>query len=364
MLETIREYALVRLRERGDEQTERARHAAYLLELSEQAAPELQGSRQASWLRRLQSEHENLRAAFAWAEEMREDATLLRLAAALWRFWFVRGHLSDGRRWLRRAVTNGDEHDQATLARALYGASTLAAAAGDLEEARSFATKRIEVCRSLGNEADMPSALSALANIAAARGETEEAADLYEQAAIAARRTGAQPALASIMNNIGYLSLLRNDHDGALETCCEAAALFEALDMDEELAGTWLNVAAASILDGALDKAGKALTRSLDRYVELHHLDGMSYCLDAAALIGLKTGEPRQAAGLAGAAAAVRQRTGGRPPPVELRLREETLTGLAAALGEGYELAYAEGAERELDTAIAIARTIATPRGE
>ncbi len=363
MLETIREYALSRLSERGDEHAERSFHAMYLVELAEQAAPELQGSRQAYWLRRLESEHENLRAALVWAEEAGENATLLRLAAALWRFWFVRGYLSEGRRWLARAAVNGDGLDQVPLARAFYGASTLAAAAGDLEEARVFATKRFEVCSALGNDAELPSALSALANIAAARGESDEAAELYEQAAICARHIGARPALASIMNNIGYLSLLRDDHDSALATCREAAALFEELDMNEDVAGAWLNVAAAFILRGALDEAGDALARSLDRYVDLQHLDGVSYCLDTAAMIALRGDEPRRAAVLSGAASAVRQRTGGLPPPLEQRLRDQTLTALEAALGDEYAIAYAEGAELELDTAVENARALATARG-
>ena len=362
MLETIREYALRRLYERGGEPAERAFHATYLVELAELASPELQGSRQADWLRRLESEHENLRAALAWAEEAREDATFLRLAAALWRFWFVRGHLSEGRRWLERAVVNGQGLDEATLARAFYGASTLAAAAGDLEEARLFATKRLEVYSAGGSDAELPSALSALANIAAARGDSDEAAELYERAADVARRIGARPALASIMNNSGYLSLLRDDYESALETCREAAALFEELDMSEEVAGAWLNVAAASILRGALDEAGAAWARSLDRYVDLQHLDGVSYCLDTAAMIALRGDEPRRAAVLSGAASALRQRTGALPPPLEQRLRDKTLTALVAVLSEEYPIAYAEGAELDLDTAVENARAVAARR--
>jgi predicted ATPase/class 3 adenylate cyclase len=363
MLETIREYVLRQLRERGGEHAERAFHATYLVELAEQAAPELTGSRQVYWLRRLESEHDNLRAAFSWGEEAGEDAIFLRLAAALWRFWFIRGHISEGRRWLARAIVNSDGADQATLARAFFGASTLAAAAGDLEEAHVFAANRLEVCTSLGDDAELPSALSALANIAAAQGASDEAAELYERAAAAARHTGARPALANVMSNLGYLALLRGDHENALETCREAAALFEELDMQDDVAGAWLNVAAAFILCGDLGGAGNALARSLDRYVDLQHFDGVSYCLDAAATIALRGDELRRAAILAGAAAAARQRTGGLPPPLEQRLRDETLAGLEAALGDEYAVAYAEGAELELETAVENARALAIARG-
>jgi hypothetical protein len=105
------------------------------------------------------------------------------------------------------------------------------------------------------------------------------------------------------------------------------------------------------------------LARSLDRYVDLQHFDGVSYCLDVAAMIALRGDEPRRAAVLAGAAAAIRQRTGGLPPPLEQRLRDETLATLEAALGDDYPIAYAEGTELELDTAVENARALAIARG-
>ena len=94
--------------------------------------------------------------------------------------------------------------------------------------------------------------------------------------------------------------------------------------MNEEVAGAWLNVASAFILRGALDEAGEALARSLDRYVDLQHLDGVSHCLDIAAMIALRRNEPHRAAGLSGAASAVRERTGGLPPPLRRRRRPRT----------------------------------------
>ena len=164
------------------------------------------------------------------------------------------------------------------------------------------------------------------------------------------------------MNNLGYLSLLDEDHKGALERCRESAALFEELGMNEEVAGTWLNNCAALILDDALDEARTALARSLDGYVDLQHLDGVSHCLDAAAMIAMRGNEPRRAAVLAGAASAVRQRTGGVPPPLEQRLRDETLTSLETALGAEYAIAYAQGSGLEFDVAVENARVVAATR--
>ena len=103
-LETIREYGLERLEERGEGEAARERHAAYYLALAEAADAALSGPDGVAWRARLAREHDNLRAALGWVLGRGEGARALRLAGALARFWSERGHLSEGRRWLRAAL--------------------------------------------------------------------------------------------------------------------------------------------------------------------------------------------------------------------------------------------------------------------
>jgi predicted ATPase/transcriptional regulator with XRE-family HTH domain len=153
MLETIREYALERLMERGEEEILRWHYAAYYLALAEQAEQGLQGPDARRWLDRLETEHDNLRAVLAFCLESRdlgpeasgqESPILkpqafsrieigLRLAAALWWFWWARGHGSEGRRWLAQVLTDQDsgnpnKESLAVRAKALVAAGVLAAA--------------------------------------------------------------------------------------------------------------------------------------------------------------------------------------------------------------------------------------------
>jgi non-specific serine/threonine protein kinase len=354
MLATIREYAHSRLDEAGREEEVRRRHAAWFLQVAEEAEPELQGRRQAHVLRQLTLEHDNLRAALSFAAETDDGETLVRLAAALWRFWFARGHLTEGRSWLARALlVEGLPPD--ARARALRGASVLAAVAGELGHARAAATELVELRQSLGNDHAIAEALVVLANVEAAQGEQDGAAARYEEAAAHARRAGARPALAGIMNNLGYLSLLRGQPETARETCREAASLFEELGFGEEAAGAWLNAASAEIGVGDLNAARAALAESLDRYVVVQHSEGLAYVLETAAAIAARAGAARRAAVLIGAAAAARARTGGSLPPLEQRLHDETAVIVETSLGGLATSIEAEGAALTLESALDLA---------
>ena len=104
MLETIREYAAERLEESGEAEELRRRHAEHFLALAEEAEPNLRGRSPREWLDRLEREHDNLRAALDRLEASGESELALRLAGALWRFWYLRGHLAEGRRRLESAL--------------------------------------------------------------------------------------------------------------------------------------------------------------------------------------------------------------------------------------------------------------------
>ncbi len=104
MLETIREYAIERLSERGQLDDARSRHLSRYVQLAETAEPELTRTGQAAWLERLSEENDNIRVALAWSIESGQVELGLRLAGALVRFWSIRGLMTEGRRWLSAAL--------------------------------------------------------------------------------------------------------------------------------------------------------------------------------------------------------------------------------------------------------------------
>jgi predicted ATPase len=87
------------LEEQGESEDVAAQHASYFTTWVETAEPELRGSRQAELLGQMDIEQDNLRTAMGWALRHAPE-TALRLATAQHWYWFLRGHVREGRTWL------------------------------------------------------------------------------------------------------------------------------------------------------------------------------------------------------------------------------------------------------------------------
>lgn len=135
-LETIRQYSWEKLVESKEAAAVRTRHRDWYLALAERAESELHGPQQGVWLERLESEHDNLRAALRWSKTEEGGAEAwLRLAGALHWFWNIRGHASEGRDWLEGALSTKRDTSASVRARALCGAGILAWRQGDINRA-------------------------------------------------------------------------------------------------------------------------------------------------------------------------------------------------------------------------------------
>ena len=153
----MRAYARDRLRESGEEAEWQSRHLAYFVALAEEAEPELPGAEQAEWLRRLEEEHENLRAALEWSLLEARSKGGLRLCGALQRFWWTRGHFTEGRQWCTRILCRaGAEERTQERANVLNAAGVLAYFQGDYPAARALYEESLAIRRELGDRPASP----------------------------------------------------------------------------------------------------------------------------------------------------------------------------------------------------------------
>src|SRR5262249_51359747 len=135
LLETIREYGLEQLTASGDLDLAHEQHAEYFAALAERGEPAINGTRERTRIRRLWEDDHNLRAALKWAAECSKPDIELRLAAALAPFWWVRGYLGEGRRWLEDALARGSSAPASLRVRAVGRCGWLAHGQGDFDRA-------------------------------------------------------------------------------------------------------------------------------------------------------------------------------------------------------------------------------------
>ena len=228
LLESVRQYAADRLLEGGGGAAARARHRDHFLALAEEADAGTRGPEQATWLDRLESEHDNLRAALDWCREDESGAEPgLRLARALYRFWRVRGHLAEGRE--RLAVATGHPGARAyplERASALRFASGLEQVQGNLAAARALAEEALALFESTDDARGGAGVLLTLGNVALMQDDLAGARAYYERGLPLYRRFGEQAGIARALTNLGVVMQAQGDLVGAVLVCEESLAFF------------------------------------------------------------------------------------------------------------------------------------------
>ena len=194
----------------GAEEGRRA-HAAHYLALAEQAAPELGGSDQVTWLGRLEVEHDNLRAVLGWAVEDGETELGLKLARRLARFWHVRGHVSEGRAWFERLLAAAETVPPEVRAWPTYNAAFFAWAQTDLPGAKARFQESLELFRIVGDAKGEAAALGMLGAVAEHQGDYARAMTLDEASLALNRQQGNTAGVATLLDALGLMAVKQGD---------------------------------------------------------------------------------------------------------------------------------------------------------
>jgi predicted ATPase len=357
LLETIREYAAERLEECGEVEATRRRHATYFLDLAEEAEPELTGPRQAAWLNRLEAEHDNVRAALAWALHHDAEATL-RMTAALWRFWWIRGHLSEGYDWLERALGCDREVAPAVRVRALYGAGSLADLRRDDATAVRWFETELALARELDDRLGMVMALCGLGTQALARYELERASTLISEALSQARALGERFWIATTTNNLGITVARLGDLERSTELLEENLALAREQGDPAGVSFYLSNLADALWASGDRERAAACYREGLTVGAEVGFLEVVAQVLAGIGVVTTDERQPALAARLFGAATALAAAIGAPIDPVLPAELERAVATVHAALGEE-TFAAASEAGRALSLEDAVAEALA-----
>ena len=229
MLETVREYALERLSESSEDAAVRRAHAAYCLVLAEEGNPELNPADRARWLTQCDAEIDNFRYALDWLFQVENVDWALRLCAALFRFWEMREHLTEGRSRLKTVLRLAGVEYSKERAMASHFAGALASAQGDYPAAEDFLQYGLSLYEQLGDKSGIAASLNALAVAARDRGEYSAAQSNFERSLACWRMLSDRSAIARCLHNLANVVRVRGDYSRAQWALRETAEIFEEL---------------------------------------------------------------------------------------------------------------------------------------
>jgi predicted ATPase/class 3 adenylate cyclase len=232
MLETIRVYAGEKLAGFGEREAASHNHGGYYLRLVEEAEPVLQGSgdsaSQAEVLDRLELDHGNFRTAMEGLLHAEPDV-VGRLAAALWRYWEVRGYLNEGSEWLKLVLEAGEDLAPEVRAKVLAGAGKLAWRRGAFEEAEPLFRECLHLWRTVHDRAGEANALHGLARAALNLGDHEEAESWGEQSLTIQTELKSQQGIATAINTLGEVARFRGDLQQAQDRYTKSLDIYEEI---------------------------------------------------------------------------------------------------------------------------------------
>ncbi len=232
MLETIREYATERLDEREPDAGTRVRHAEYYLELAEGLAAGIFGDDQRASLDTFEREHDNLRAAIGFTITTGRAELAMRLLAASWRFWQMRGYLAEGRERADQilAMPGTEEHPQALL-RALDAAGGIAYWRAELDQALAWYEAQAEQARALGDrKAEAEALYNQSMSIAIDTDQADRARALAEEAVRRFRELGDRHGEGRALWAIVNTGVFGTSMEGVADDADRAVAIFREVN--------------------------------------------------------------------------------------------------------------------------------------
>jgi predicted ATPase/DNA-binding SARP family transcriptional activator len=361
MLETLRQYAEQGLDEAHSRRL-RDRLVAFAVELTERLEPTLRRPEWTTSARRLDAEQPAIRAALGHALATGQGEQALRIGAALSWWWYRRGHVAEGRRWLADALDATPDAPPQVRSGALLGDALLAYLSGDVA---SIWARTNEIVSSAPDDSDGVLALAlvlrgfvrALLGQADPDGQTPR--DIARGLELA-QASGIEWVQAEIAMTLGQFSRVAGDVDGALDHLARAERL--ATDLGHSWAHSSVLWIRAKVLTDA-GRPGEALA-DLWRMVDLTHREGdvTGTLAGLLAAVGTATaaGEPRTAAVLLGAVQANARLVGYDPLRMDPMDGQRYVSATEAALATDDLVAgQAEGAALDLGAACAVVGRLA-----
>ncbi len=310
LLETVRQYGGEKLDGAGEETEVGRRHADFYAWLAEEAEPQLKGEQQVAWLERLETEHDNLRAALRWLLGRGESEIVARLGWALWLFWGIRSNFAEGRRLMEQALSaeGGAAIPASARAKALYVEAMMANYQGDHGSAESLAVESLGLFRELNDKLGSAYALSNAGFAANGQGQHKRAITLIEESVDLFLAEGEEWGAAI---ELGFLAVSwrdQGDHERAKNLAERGLALSRQVGERQAISAALYTLATLAQAERDHERARDLFEEGLELSAELGNEADVAHCLEGLAAVAAAEGRIARAARLWGAEEALLER--------------------------------------------------------
>lgn len=350
LLETLQQYGYEKLQHFAEASALQCRHRDWYLRLAEQAAPELIRAQQLVWFARLDMAHDNVRTAISWSLEYGEPEAAASFGVALWRFWLLRGYLSEGRRWLEQALAGLPEATP-LHSKALQAVGILTSYQGDHKQAEQWLRQSLVLSRAMGEEEVTAFTLLHLGMLEQEQGRFDQAVTFYEESLLLMRRIG-HPRVTLVLASLGKMLLYQGNAPRARALCEESLALAQEQQDTRSIAGALTDLGSILLEQGEFERARERCEESLAFRQQIGDRGGCAHTLAYLGWIAFHQADAERAI---------------RRFQESLTLRRETgeKEGIAAALEGIATVAFAQGqavfAVQLYSAAEALRHTIGVP---
>ncbi|HEX6292033.1 MAG TPA: tetratricopeptide repeat protein [Herpetosiphonaceae bacterium] len=353
MLGTLQSYALERLAACGEIEQVRRSFAAYYAGLVAQSEAALAGSEATARIDHLDQEHENLRAALAWAFTDAEPSRLeiaLDMCSVLWRFWWLRGYVGEGRHWLDRALAQR-YGSSAVRAKIVYGSAILARMQGDLVSATAHLTQSLHLWKDLDDRAGIALALNSLGVVAFNQSDYDRARPFFEEALTLYRELDDTNRVATALNNLGNIAYKQGDLHRATQLYRDGLLLLQDDSTNKRtVALIKTNLGEIARLRAEYLEAARLLHAGATIYLELNDIENILFCLNNLVELAIDLGQGDLAAQALGAADALYKRSGAARSPDQARDYERQVAAVRRQVPHDvFEIARLQGCSATLD---------------
>ncbi len=361
LLETLRQYGRVKLDKSGETDATRARHTAYYLSVVEEAEPNLVGPEQVAWFEKLETEHDNLRAALEFCSKVEADQpgqvadVGLRLAGSLSRFWFVRGYFVEGREWISTFLNLADGRTR-ERGRALTGFGRLALNQWDRDAARSSLEEALSIQEELGDGSGAATSLLCLGVLSAEAEDYHKADDLFERSLSLNRELGDHRGASMALINLANTAIFQKRWARARTLLDESLAVSTEISDTHGIATSLNNLGHVASMQEDFSSAHAYFMSSLALCKDLGFKAGIADCTEELAKLAAKQSLPHRASLLFAAADNLREELNLPLPPGERQVCDEHLAVVRTLMDDKeFEQAWSEGQALTLDQAVAYA---------